>query len=169
MDTLKPRMKVYCDTEAVYVERQPHGLICAAKAGNAGRIADILRTLEPQKVDVRTADETEKRTALHWAADRGHLEAVVVLLAGGADVNACCCSLPQTRHFSWQARDPQVVGDTPLLLASLRGHSDVVAAVLEHGAKWALRDAWGCSAYDVAAKTWGSDSPSAMQLAASSR
>mmetsp|Transcript_20407 Transcript_20407/g.52432 ORF Transcript_20407/g.52432 Transcript_20407/m.52432 type:complete len:147 (-) Transcript_20407:132-572(-) len=52
-------------------------------------------------------------TPLLWAADRGHAEAVGILLAGGAD--------PNTRGF---------LGATALGRACRRGHSDVVRALL---------------------------------------
>jgi ankyrin repeat protein len=55
---------------------------------------------------------------LHWAASGGSVEAVEYLLRRNPlDVNAVSCS-----------------GRTPLYMASIRGHANVVAVLLEHGA-----------------------------------
>jgi hypothetical protein len=88
-------------------------LIPAAKRGDLDQIQQLLRV---EGVDVNFANEKDQ-TALHAAAENGHVEVVADLLAKGVDVNA---------------RNQQ--GQTPLHLAALEGHAAVVAALLAKGA-----------------------------------
>jgi ankyrin repeat protein len=64
------------------------------------------------------AAEGDGMTALHWAAERGHVAVADVLLSAAAAVEA------KTRIGSY----------TPLHVASRRGHGDVVRRLLEAGA-----------------------------------
>jgi len=72
--------------------------------------------------------------AFHWAADRGHLEIIGVLLERGVDVNI-------------QDRD----GQTALHFASSCGHGQVVEALLKAGAVADIADSDGCTPKDFAA------------------
>src|SRR5262249_60535704 len=78
----------------------------AAMAGNAAAVRAALTSGE----DVNAA-QGDGMTALHWAARRGDLDVVKMLLAAGANVRAI------TRLGNY----------TPLLLASEAGHPPVVA------------------------------------------
>lgn len=62
-------------------------------------------------------------TALHWAADRGHVDVAKLLLDNSADVNA---------------RDE--CGQTPLHYAASCGHEAIVKILLQHGADSTLQD-----------------------------
>lgn len=76
----------------------------------------------------------EKETAppsLVKAAAAGDLSAVRVLLDGGAEIN-----------------DPNQGGQTPLILAAVMGHTEVVAHLIEAGANPQLRDHLGLTAYE---------------------
>ena len=46
--------------------------------------------------EVNAGDEIE-RTALHWAAEKGHVDVAKVLIQNGADVNAVDC------NYKWTA------------------------------------------------------------------
>ncbi|XP_049799666.1 ankyrin repeat domain-containing protein 1-like [Schistocerca nitens] len=93
-------------------------LLQAAKDG----AVEELRVLTAVGADVETRDEYRK-TALHWAAERGYARAVDCLLSNGAEVN--------TRD-RWQL--------TPLHRAAERGHQDVVTVLLEAGADKSAMD-----------------------------
>jgi ankyrin repeat protein len=54
-----------------------------AKFGNHKAVEALLNGGE--NIEKKDADG---RTALHWAADKGHIEVIKVLLARNADVNA---------------------------------------------------------------------------------
>jgi uncharacterized protein len=86
--------------------------LTAASQGNMSRLAELA---DKVSVDARLSADGE--TALHRAASRGHLQAVRLLLEGGASVDAV---------------DGE--GVTPLVLAAYRGQTDVVTLLLERGA-----------------------------------
>ncbi|MFW6337221.1 MAG: ankyrin repeat domain-containing protein, partial [Phycisphaeraceae bacterium] len=75
--------------------------------------------------------EQETRLALHFAADCGRAE-VVAELIDRYGVSVDC----RTRY-----RLPTRARETPLLLASRRGHEDVVEVLLARGAEVEVRDA----------------------------
>lgn len=87
-------------------------LIEAVKAGNYAAV----RGLIAKQVDIDGA-QADGTTALHWAAHRGDLEAVQLLLGGGATADL---------------RNRYAV--TPLALACGRGHAPIVDALLSAGA-----------------------------------
>ena len=81
------------------------------------RDADAVRALLKNGEDVNAA-QGDGMTALHWAARRGDLDVVKMLLAAGANVRAT------TRLGNY----------TPLLLASEGGHAAIVEALVAAGA-----------------------------------
>jgi len=97
-------------------------------------------------------------TKLHRAAERGDLETVRALLAGGADVNAKGWSdwtplhYAAKRHFDvvelLLAHGADVnadgAGDTPLSLAVLNDKDDIAALLRQHGGRKGTRPGvWG--------------------------
>ena len=94
-------------------------------AGDDTRVADAamqrdraaVRTLITQGVDVNTA-QGDGMTALHWAARRGDVEMIRMLLAAGGNVHAT------TRLDSY----------TPLLMASQLGQAAAIEALIAGGA-----------------------------------
>jgi ankyrin repeat protein len=86
--------------------------LSAAGQGDLTRMNVLIKEVN---VDARL--ESDGETALHRAASRGHLQAVRLLLEGGASVDAV---------------DGE--GVTPLVLAAYRGQTDVVTLLLERGA-----------------------------------
>lgn len=89
-------------------------LIAAVKVGN-NEVVELLLVTDGLKAGV--ADE-EGWTALHYAAQRGDAEAVRLLIEKKVDVNA------QSKN-----------GDTPLKLASSKGHTEVEQALTKAGAQ----------------------------------
>ena len=85
----------------------PIDLQRAAEAGYIGRVQTLLDT-DPSLLDGR--DFLHRRTALHWAADRGDMAILELLLSRGAD---------RTRLDKRSK--------TPLDLALARGHTEVAA------------------------------------------
>jgi outer membrane protein assembly factor BamB len=89
-------------------------LFAAARKGDAKAVADLI----DQGVDVN-AKTPYGATALHVAADKGHLEVVKVLLKHKADPNAA--------DTFYKA--------TPLIWANMRDRADVIGELLAAGAK----------------------------------
>jgi ankyrin repeat protein len=97
-------------------------------ASISGDLQAIEESLDTGKVDVNACArwlEWEGATALHRAAEGGHLDIVKLLLARGADVDR---------------RDDSPVGPkTPLHIAAYMGQVGTVRQLLEHGADVATR------------------------------
>jgi cytohesin len=94
----------------------------ACIAGRDGSTVDAVGALVDAGVSVRCAAERNKWQPLHIAAAQGDMPLTEVLLARGADVNCA-----------------DVVGHTPLILASNNGHEAVVARLLGAGANVATQ------------------------------
>ncbi|CAM9701848.1 unnamed protein product, partial [Phaeothamnion confervicola] len=95
-------------------------LMLAARRGHA----DVIRfLLTPQRSGGGGADpmpvDRAQSTALHWACKRGHTDAVVALLAGGASPD------PAVDKWGWR----------PLHWSSEGGHDAIVSALLRAGAR----------------------------------
>lgn len=88
-------------------------LHCAASQGLSGMIQPLLAS---KNIPCDMAD-CFGRTALHWAADQGHLDVVHSLLKAGA-----CIDLQSKKKA------------TPLMLAALRGNEEIVRFLLGAGA-----------------------------------
>ena len=91
----------------------------AAKVGEAAQLQQLLAA-EPQLLTFAgagTPDQVIGNAATHWAASKGHVAALEVLLRAGADVHA------------------RNNGDsTPLHCAALSNQLDCAAVLLRHGA-----------------------------------
>jgi len=105
-----------------------YGIFTAAMLGDVSRMQELL---SDDAFLVAATDEWGY-TPLHWASGMGHLEAVSVLTASGANLEA------RARY-----------GNTPLFVASYEGQGDVVAALLEAGAEHSVVSA--AAAADLAA------------------
>jgi ankyrin repeat protein len=84
-------------------------------------------------------------TALHAAADSGQAQAIELLLAAGADVNAVAA-------YDTDAGYNSGLGETPLLVASVAGHAAVMQQLLAAGADVDAADVDGCTALYNAAE-----------------
>jgi hypothetical protein len=107
------------------------GLIEASKRGDLFAVVHYLKKF-PESIGAR---DGFGYTPLHWAAVRGHWDAVEVLVARGADVDA-------------------VGGDggTPLHLAAHHDRPDMVRLLLEEGADLTIQNQWGRTPLHVAAR-----------------
>merc|ERR1712156_1121966 len=82
----------------------------------------IEKMIESNKSLINTADE-EKRTALHWAVDREHIEMMKLLLQSGADPNCV-----------------DIDGCTVLHYAATAESETMITALIEAGASKELVD-----------------------------
>lgn len=95
---------------------------------------DAVRFLVEQGADTGAPNE-EGHTPLHWAAKKGQLETVVLLL----------------KSNSWILENTDNQGRTPLSFAARQGHVEVVKELLKHGAK-IRADAYGQTPINYAMK-----------------
>lgn len=128
-------------------------IILAAAAGNIQELQQELA----KKQHVDTRDLEFQRSSLHWAALGGHDAVVRLLLAHGADVNAIEPNGGRTPLLEAVAdgHEPVVrqltdagarvdvadmLGDTPLILATRKNSVEMVRLLLEAGADPNVRD-----------------------------
>jgi len=87
----------------------------------------------------------QTNTALTFAARDGELEIAQILIDWGADVN-------------WIDGE----GVTPLILASFKGHREVVVLLLAHNADVTVQDQWQRTALDYALRRGETDAIAQM-------
>ena len=98
--------------------------IKAACSGDDKTIQTLLE-LDTRLANIK--DDDIKSTPLHYAAHRGYLNIVRLLLLAGADVNAV---------------EGNASNSTPLHWAATGGHLEVVKLLVKNGAKLNVRDNW---------------------------
>jgi len=119
----------------------------AAMTGNLEAVRGLLR----QGADVNAA-QGDGMTALHWAAERGQIEMVEILLYAGGRVDAVtrighytplhlaskAGNEPVTRRLLEEGANVQAktfpAGTTPIHLAAASGQTDVLEPLIEYGA-----------------------------------
>jgi ankyrin repeat protein len=94
-----------------------------ASAARAGKLDTVSKLLDEDPTLLQSHDERRRQTLLMIAAATGHTALVSLLLDLGADVNPC-------DHW----------GFTCLHFAAQGGYSEIVCALLRHGAGAAVRD-----------------------------
>ena len=138
----------------------------ASAMGKVDRIREILRD-DPASVSTHAPDGF---TPVALAAFFGHLEAVRMLIAAGADVNAAANNALQVRalHAAVAGRNldivravlaagadpnaPQQAGFRPIHEAGVSANRELAELLVQHGADPSLTNDAGRSAIDLAAE-----------------
>eukprot|EP00927_Polykrikos_kofoidii_P045548 TRINITY_DN39566_c0_g1_i1.p1 TRINITY_DN39566_c0_g1~~TRINITY_DN39566_c0_g1_i1.p1 ORF type:complete len:639 (+),score=117.23 TRINITY_DN39566_c0_g1_i1:247-2163(+) len=123
-----------------------HGASALDFAAGSGHVTALSALLPAALASGQRAGRRDGRTPLHWAARKGHADAVRFLLA-----------LPQTQ--AEQLLGPggpdisAAEGTTPLMLAAFGNHVEVakLLASEEYGADLTRRNGWGCDVTHFAA------------------
>ncbi|KAK9145664.1 hypothetical protein Sjap_005567 [Stephania japonica] len=123
-------------------------------AAREGEINDILEYIK-NGVSVNLKD-SEGRTPLHWAVDRGHLEVAELLVSNNADVNAKVkvfhLALNTDGYFTSQCKDDE--GQTPLHYAATCDREAIAEFLVKQNADIASKDNDGCSPSDLCESAW---------------
>uniref|UniRef100_A0A0D6R2R2 ACB domain-containing protein n=1 Tax=Araucaria cunninghamii TaxID=56994 RepID=A0A0D6R2R2_ARACU len=100
-----------------------------------GDVTGLLQLLEQGiTIDLR---DSQGRTALHWAADRGQLKIAETLVSKGADINA-----------------KDMEGQTPLHYAFVCEREDIAKYLIDHGADATIEDNDGDAPRSICPKKW---------------
>lgn len=141
-------------------------LMRAALAGNER----VVKALLAHGADVNATEPTAGQTALMWAVSGRHLQVAKTLIEGGADIRARSKQLAYTPLlFAARGGDLDAVrmllaagadvneaasdGSSVLLVATVRGHDELAAFLLDHGAD-PNADAAGYTPLHWVAGTW---------------
>jgi uncharacterized protein len=121
---------------AVVNAKEPTENQSALMLAAAERHPEVLKALIDAHADLK-ANSKQGFTAIHFAARVGDLESVKLLLAAGVDVNFLTRADGATNRvtsFLGIAKTVGALGYTPLLVAVVRGQTDLALWLLEHGA-----------------------------------
>lgn len=100
-----------------------------------GELGNLIKCVESGvSVDLK---DSEGRTPLHWAVDRGHINMTEMLVSRNADVNA---------------KDNE--GQTPLHYAATCEREDIAKYLVKHSADRDMKDIDGNSPLDLTEKIW---------------
>ena len=105
-------------------------------SARAGFVPQVKYLVVDQKTPVDSLDK-EGRTALHWAADRGHEHVANALIELGADVNA-----------------KDMGGQTPLHYAALCEHEQLARILAAAGGDANVQDEDGDTPKETAPRSW---------------
>ncbi len=105
-------------------------LINAAKESDIEKIKELIK----QDIDINTCD-SRGYTAMLWAAQKGNIDIVNLLIKNGANIEA--------KHEASR-------GYTPLIVAAINNHIEVAKMLIEHGANINSKNNNGNTALSVA-------------------
>ncbi|MCY3019299.1 MAG: ankyrin repeat domain-containing protein [Planctomycetota bacterium] len=152
------------------LESKGHEAEQLQEAASSGDLAKLTHMIE-NGADVNGRDDRRKRTALHYAAMKGHKDIVAFLLRRKADVNASDRPMYRT-PLHWAASeghldivemlihsgaDVNVADDeklTPLHCAARNGHTGIVLQLLRHGADPEAKSNYGITPLMGASGGW---------------
>lgn len=97
-------------------------IVQATRDGNKDKVAEALKS----GADIEATESSSQRTALHFAADKGDVDMVKILLAAKANPNA-----------------PDRTGRSPLTIAANNKHAEVLKLLIGAGGNIELRDQMG--------------------------
>lgn len=120
------------EAEAAAVQKSSEGFFESARTGNV----EILKRELDNGAQIDLSEPKSTLTALHFAAQEGHLDAVRLLLERGANINS--------KNFR---------SSTPLMLASRAGHLEIVRLLVEKGADLEIVDGRDETALFLAAES----------------
>ncbi|XP_011625425.1 acyl-CoA-binding domain-containing protein 1 isoform X1 [Amborella trichopoda] len=131
--TMGPVFSTFAHDEDSDSELKMEGIhVCARE----GEMNNLLKYLE--QGDLVNSRDSDGRSALHWAVDRGHLDIVELLIKKNADVNA---------------KDNE--GQTALHYAAVCDRELIAKLLIEHGADGSVKDNDGNTPRDVCTgRTW---------------
>lgn len=119
-----------------YVEE----LMGAVRRGSVSLVEIMLNS-----VNVNARDLRDGRTALSYAAQRGDMEMVKLLLKRGADTNTRQYSLSKPYRNGGNSQPMRVSGRLPIHWAVANNHSEVTEILLQYGANPNARNTSGRS------------------------
>jgi ankyrin repeat protein len=136
--------------------------IMAARNNDLAGVEDFLRRFGKRHVD----SQGYGHTALNYAASKGNLEIVKILLKNGASMERKSVGGHTALHWAAQDGHPEVArfllgngspidaknnaGETPLMLAAAMNHGDIARLLLDHGASLDEKDNRNETALDQA-------------------
>ena len=112
--------------DSTFKEATMQALDNLIQAACSGDVEQVRRLLQADPTTVHTRDPYLQSTPLHYAAHRGYLEIVQLLLTAGADVTARE-GVSDTTSLHWAAEG---------------GHLEVARLLIEHGADVNAIDGW---------------------------
>ncbi|MBI5159306.1 ankyrin repeat domain-containing protein [Candidatus Micrarchaeota archaeon] len=107
----------------------------AARRSNVERVGELLASEADLGISVNARDSLSK-TALHYAAEYGHVQVIELLVAFGANVNSATPS-----------------GETPLHFAAEHSHANAVRSLISHNADVNAKTIHGFSVLHVDVKS----------------
>jgi len=140
--------------ELAYARSEGATALHFAAIANDRPVVDLLLAA---RADVNARDDTYQMTPIGWANEEGHRDMVRHLYDCGAEVDlhqAASCGLGD--HVKDLVRSSRrqvnavVGGWTPLPLATLWGHRNVVELLLSRGADALVRDPFGRTTLEIA-------------------
>ncbi len=141
-------------------------------ASASGHMGILIKLLATMRVDVNIPDNNGA-TPLIVASLNGNTKIVTILLGYGGDVNATLNG-KTALHLAIEYEYPKIVeilaaaietdlnrpnnnGATPLIIAVLNGHIEIVKILLDLGADANAKDSNGWTAHDLASETGHTD------------